>query len=31
MSQYQTFAGIFTRLRFTPLDTTDIIAYMKLL
>jgi cytochrome c peroxidase len=31
MSQYQTFAQIFTGLSFTPQDTSDIIAYMKLL
>jgi cytochrome c peroxidase len=31
MSQYQTFVGIFTGLQFTPQETTDIIAYMKVL
>ena len=31
MSQYQTFAQIFTGLQFSPQDTSDIIAYMKLL
>ena len=31
MSQYQEFVGIFTGLQFTPQETTDIIAYMKLL
>ena len=31
MSQYQTFVQIFTGLQFTPRETSDIIAYLKVL